>query len=128
MPKRIIRTNNAPQTIVKSSQAIVANGIVFLSGVSSRDPVTGKVVGATIEEQLERSFLNVRALLEAAGSSMRNACSCVCYLQTRDHFPALNAAFERHFPVDPPTRAVLFVPEFGLPGMMFEVIVTGCVD
>jgi 2-iminobutanoate/2-iminopropanoate deaminase len=125
MARTIIKTKKAPQPMQNLfSQAIKANGIVFLQGCASRDPETGKVMGDTIEEQIARTFDNVATLLDAAGSSLANAVQVVCYLQTREHFPALNTTFARYFPKDPPTRAVLIVPEFGLPGMMFEAIVT----
>ena len=125
MKRTIVKTKKAAQPMQNLfSQAVKANGIVFVAGCASRDPETGKVVGTTIEEQIARTFDNVAAILEAAGSSLAKAVRVVCYLETRDHFPALNAAFARYFPSEPPARAVLIVPEFGLPGMMFEAIVT----
>jgi len=125
MKRTIVKTKKAAQPMQNLfSQAVKANGLVFVAGCASRDPETGKVIGKTIEEQIARTFANVEAILEAAGSSMAKVVRVVCYLQTREHFPALNATFGRLFPSEPPARAVLIVPEFGLPGMMFEAIVT----
>jgi 2-iminobutanoate/2-iminopropanoate deaminase len=125
--RKTIATDKAPKPIAHLSQAVVANGIVYMAGVSSRDPKTALVVGSTIEEQIELTFQNVKAICEAAGSDMDHVLRVECFLETRDHFPALNAAFLKFFPKDPPARAVLMVPFFGLPGMMVEVIVTAAV-
>ncbi len=126
--RKVIATKKAPKPIANLSQAVVHNGVVYMAGVSSRDPVTSKVVGATIEEQVERTMQNVNAILEASGSSMANVLRVECFLGSRDHFPALNDAFLKYFPKDPPARAVLMVPFFGLEGMLFEVIVTAAQD
>ena len=127
--RKAIATDRAPKPIANLSQAVVCNGIVYTAGISARDPKTAKVVPGTIEEQIELTMQNVKAILEASGSSMANILRMVCYLESRDHFPALNAAFDKWFSKDsPPARAVLMVPEFGLPGMLFEVIVTAAQD
>jgi 2-iminobutanoate/2-iminopropanoate deaminase len=126
--RKVIATSKAPKPIANLSQATVHDGVVYMAGVSSRDPATGKVVGKTIEEQVELTMQNVSAILDASGSSMANVLRVECFLASRDHFPALNAAFLKYFPKDPPARAVLMVPFFGLEGMMFEVIVTAAQD
>jgi|SRR5882724_2751685 len=126
--RKVIATSKAPKPIANLSQAVVHDGVVYMAGVSSRDPVTSKVVGKTIEEQVELTMQYVSAILEASGSSMANVLRVECFLESRDHFPALNAAFLKYFPKDPPARAVLMVPYFGLEGMMFEVIVTAAQD
>ncbi len=126
--RKVIATDRAPKPIAHLSQATVCNGIVYMAGVSSRDPKTAKVIGDTIEFQVEQTMQNVKAICEAAGSSMENVLRVECFLGSRDHFPALNAAFLKYFPKDPPSRAVLMVPFFGLEGMLFEVIVTAAVN
>jgi 2-iminobutanoate/2-iminopropanoate deaminase len=126
--RKVIATDRAPKPIANLSQATVFNGIVYMAGVSSRDPKTAKVIGDTIEFQVEQTMQNVKAILEASGSSMENVLRVECFLGSRDGFPALNAAFLKYFPKDPPARAVLMVPFFGLEGMLFEVIVTAAVD
>ncbi len=127
--RKAIATDKAPKPLANFSQAVVCNGIVYMAGVASRDPKTAKVVPGTIEEQIELTMQNVKTILEASGSSMKNALRVVCYMKTRDHFPALNAAFDKWFSKEaPPVRAVLLVPEFGLEGMLFEVIVTAAQD
>lgn len=127
--RKSIATDKAPKPLSNFSQAVVCNGIVYMAGVASRDPKTAKVVPGTIEEQIELTMQNVKTILEASGSSMANVLRVVCYLQSRDHFPALNAAFEKWFANgSPPARAVLMVPQFGLEGMLFEVIVTAAQD
>jgi len=68
--KEIISTSAAPAGLAGYSQAIRANGFVYVSGQGPFDPETGDVVGATIEEQTRRCLQNVEAILEAAGSTI----------------------------------------------------------
>ena len=70
MPKEIVSTDDAPKGLAGYSQAVKANGLVFVSGQGPFDPVTGKVVGETIEEQTRQCLRNVAAILKAAGSSI----------------------------------------------------------
>ena len=129
MPKRSVLTDKAPRPLANFSQAVVANGIVYVAGVASRDPTTGAVVGDTIEEQAELSFRNVRTILEEAGSSLDNAIRIIVYLGTPDHFAAFNEVWNRHVTApDPPSRAVFIQPCFGLEGMLVEVVVTALAE
>jgi 2-iminobutanoate/2-iminopropanoate deaminase len=124
MPKISIISPNAPAPPANFSHAIVANGFVFCAGQGSRDPVTLKVVGETIEEQIERTLMNISAILSSAGSSMDNVVSTVVYLKDAAHFGALTPAWQKWFPTDPPTRATLIVVGFAIPEMMIEVVAT----
>lgn len=68
MPRDIIRTPNAPPAPLTYSQAVRAAGLVFVSGTGPQDPLTGKIVGETIQEQTRQCLVNVSAILIAAGS------------------------------------------------------------
>lgn len=123
MPKEIVSTPGAPQPIVPLSQAVRANGFVFVSGMVSRDPATGQVVGSAITEQAERMLENVKAVLQAAGTTLDHAVRATCYLKRKEDFPAFNEVYRRYFPKDPPARALLQV-DFVLPGVLCEIEVT----
>ena len=125
MPRQCIITDKAPKPIANFSQAVVANGVVYVAGVASRDPETGQVVGETIEEQAELTLRNVTAILEASGSSLEQVVRVIVYLGSRDDFPGFNEVWNRHFTSpEPPVRAVLMVPFFGFEEMRVEVVVT----
>jgi 2-iminobutanoate/2-iminopropanoate deaminase len=129
LPKKTITTDRGPKPIANFSQAVVANGFVFLAGVAARDPATQQIVGSTVEEQAERMFENVKAMLEAAGSSLEQVVRVIVYLRDPEEFPRFNTVWERYFPfADPPARAVLFVPVFGFPEMLVEVVVTALAE
>ncbi|TAK85403.1 MAG: hypothetical protein EPO20_10250 [Betaproteobacteria bacterium] len=124
MAKEIISTKAAPQPIVPLSQAVRANGFVFVSGMTSRDPGTGHVVGQDIRSQTERTLENIKATLAAAGTSLENAVRATCYLRTRQDFADFNEVYGRFFRTAPPARAVLQVADFMLPGVLVEIEVT----
>jgi 2-iminobutanoate/2-iminopropanoate deaminase len=122
--KRCLISPNAPKPKANFSHAVIANGMIFLAGQGSRDPITGDVVGTTAEEQIERTMKNIEGILRTAGSSMDKVVSTIVYLKDPADFPAMTPAWEKWFPKDPPVRAILIVSDFGLPGMLVEVVAT----
>ncbi len=125
--KRCLISPNAPAPKANFSHAVIANGTIYLAGQGSRDPVTGEVVGTTAEAQIERTMKNIEGILQSAGSSMDKVVSTIVYIKDPADFPALTPAWAKWFPKDPPVRAVLIVSEFGLPGMLVEVVATAIV-
>lgn len=123
MSKEVIRTKDAPQPIVPLSQAVRANGFVFVCGMVSRDPATGQVVHSDIRSQTERMLENVRAALTAAGTTMDKAVRATCYLKNKEDFAGFNEVYGKYFPKDPPARACIQV-DFVLPGVLVEIEVT----
>ncbi|HET7030787.1 MAG TPA: RidA family protein [Candidatus Limnocylindrales bacterium] len=105
---RIVDTDRAPRGTAAGpfpySQAVVAGGLIFVSGQGPWD-ATGAVIGTTIEEQTRQALTNVRAILEAAGSSVEKIASVTFVLANADDFPGLNAEWKRWFPVNPPARS-----------------------
>ena len=104
MARDIIRTPNAPSPPPAYSQAVRAAGLVFLSGTGPHDPVTGKIVGDTIQEQTRQCLKNVSAILEAAGSSLERIVSTTVILLEESDFAGMNEEWIKWFPVDPPAR------------------------
>jgi 2-iminobutanoate/2-iminopropanoate deaminase len=105
---RIIDTDRAPRGTSAGrfpySQAVVAGGLVFVSGQGPWD-VSGAVVGQTIEEQTRQALTNVQAILEAAGSSLERVASATFVLAEPEDFAGFNAEWRRWFPTNPPARS-----------------------
>jgi 2-iminobutanoate/2-iminopropanoate deaminase len=104
MAKEIIHTNNAPKSLAGYSQGVKAAGLVFVSGQGPFDPVTGNLVGKSIQEQTHQCLINVKAILEAAGSSMDKAVSATFILLEESDFAGMNEEWGKWFPKDPPAR------------------------
>jgi 2-iminobutanoate/2-iminopropanoate deaminase len=104
MPRRIVETANAAKAPPTYSQAVIAGGLVFISGTGPFDVQTGRIVGETVQEQTAQCLKNISAILEAAGSSLDNAVSATVILAEEDDFPGLNEEWLRWFPSQPPAR------------------------
>jgi 2-iminobutanoate/2-iminopropanoate deaminase len=104
MPRQVIYTNKAPKPPPVFSQAVKTGGFVFVSGQVPFDPVSGDVVGTTIQEQTAQSLRNVEAILIAAGSSLSKAVSATIILAEETDFAGMNEEWVKWFPVDPPAR------------------------
>jgi len=104
MPKEIVSTDDAPTGLAGYSQAVKANGLVFVSGQGPFDPATGDVLGETIEEQTRQCLRNVEAILEAAGSSIESVVQATFILDDESDFPGMNEEWSRWFPDQPPAR------------------------
>lgn len=109
MDKRVISTDKAPAAIGPYSQAIAANGFVFVSGQIPLDPETGQLVSGGIKEQTARAMENLRAVLEAAGSSLEGVVKTTIYLTDMSSFPVVNEVYGGHFASAPPARATIEV-------------------
>lgn len=104
MAKEIVSTSAAPGGLAGYSQAIRANGFVYVSGQGPFDPETGDVVGETIEEQTRRCLQNVEAILEAAGSTIDDVVQATFILLDETDFAGMNEEWSRWFPTNPPAR------------------------
>ena len=105
--KQTITTDKAPGTIGPYSQCIKANGFLFLSGQVALDPASGKLVAVDTRTQTERVMENLRAVLEAAGSSMEKVVKSTVYLADLHDFTAMNEVYGRYFATDPPARSTV---------------------
>ncbi|MGQ9801567.1 MAG: RidA family protein [Candidatus Saccharicenans sp.] len=107
--KKAIQTDRAPKAIGPYSQAIRANGFIFVSGQIPLDPASGEIAGVTIEEQTHRVLKNIQAILEAAGSSMAEVVKATVYLADMNDFAKMNAIYAQYFPEPFPARAAFQV-------------------
>jgi len=105
--KEIISTSHGPKAIGPYSQAIRANGFVFISGQIAFDPATGHLVEGDVARQTERVLQNLRAIAEAAGSSLEKAVRTTVFLKDMNDFAAMNEVYARYFPSAPPARSTV---------------------
>jgi 2-iminobutanoate/2-iminopropanoate deaminase len=103
----VISTDHAPKAIGPYSQAIVCNGLVFLSGQIPLDPATGQVIEGDITWQTERVLDNLKSVLEAAGSSLGKVVKTTVYLKDMEEFAKMNAVYAGYFPDHPPARSTV---------------------
>ena len=104
MAKEIITTSAAPGGLAGYSQAVRANGFVYVSGQGPFDPATGDIVGETIEEQTRQCLRNVEAILEAAGATIDDVVQATFILLDESDFAGMNEEWGRWFPTNPPAR------------------------
>jgi len=109
--KDAVRTEQAPAPFQGApySQAIKANGLVFVSGQLPLDPQHAQIVGDEIGAQTERVFANLRAILEAAGSSVDNVVKTTVFLRNLDDFAGMNEVYAKHAGSTPPARSTVEV-------------------
>ncbi len=107
--KKAIHTNNAPKAIGPYSQAIVANGFIFVSGQIPLDPEKGEIVGTDVEAQAHQVLKNIKAILEEAGASMADVVKATVYLADMNDFARMNAVYAQYFPEPYPARAAFQV-------------------
>ena len=118
----VIYTPSAPAAIGPYSQAIAMNGLVYTSGQIAINPATGSIDAQGIEAQTEQVIRNLKAVLEAAGSSLTKVVKTTCFLQSMGDFAAFNAVYEKYF-TGKPARSCVEVSK--LPnGALVEIEVT----
>lgn len=118
--KKIISTPHAPAAIGPYSQAIEANGTLYISGQIPIDPATGKIVEGGIKEQAEQVMKNIGAILEAAGYSFSDVVKSTCLLSDMANFGAMNEVYGSYYKTDPPARAAFAVKTLPL-NVMVEI-------
>ena len=103
----IVATDRAPKAIGPYSQAVRANGFVFLSGQIALDPQTQQIVEGNASMQTERVLENLKAIVEAAGSSMRHVVKTTVFLADFGDYAAMNEVYSRYFSQNPPARSTV---------------------
>jgi 2-iminobutanoate/2-iminopropanoate deaminase len=105
--KEIVSTEKGPKALGPYSQAVKANGFIFIAGQGALDPATGKLVEGDTATQTVRVLENLKAIVEAAGSSLDRAVKANVYLKDMDDFAAMNEVYSRYFPQNPPARTTI---------------------
>lgn len=113
-----VATTSAPSPSGAYSQAIVANGFVYVSGQGPIDPATGAHIGSDIAAQTTATLANLGAVLEAAGSSLARVVKTTVHLADLVDFLEFDAAYNQVFDVKPPARTTV---QSGLPGILVEI-------
>jgi 2-iminobutanoate/2-iminopropanoate deaminase len=107
--REVIATDDGPKAIGPYSQAIRANGFVFVSGQVALDPATQQVVPGDATAQTERALQNLAGILKAAGTSLDRAVKTTVFLKNMSDFSAMNEVYGRHFTQSPPARSTVEV-------------------
>lgn len=109
MTKTIIATENAPKAIGPYSQAVAYNGVLYCSGQIPLDPATGLIVEGDVTIQTERVLENLKAVLEAAGSSLGQVLKTTVFIKDMNEFAKVNEVYGRYFGESLPARATVEV-------------------
>ena len=107
--REVIATNDAPKAIGPYSQAIKANGFVFVSGQIPLDPATQQLIEGDVAAQTERVLQNLSGILKAAGSSLEQVVKCGVFLKSMSDFAAMNEVYGRFFTLAHPARSTVEV-------------------
>ena len=107
--KQIIQTNNAPQAIGPYSQAVMANGTLYVSGQIPVVPATGAIVSDKVEDQARQVMENVKAVVEAAGLTLDNVVKTTVFIKNMDDFAVINGIYSEYFKENCPARACVEV-------------------
>lgn len=118
--KKIIFTEHAPKAIGPYSQAVEANGTLYISGQVPINPATGKLIEGDIRKQTEQVMKNIGAILEAAGYTFDDVVKSVCLLSDMDNFAAMNEVYGSYYTHDNPARAAFGVVRLPL-GALIEI-------
>lgn len=122
MPKSIIQTENAPRAVGPYSQAVKLEGesLIFASGQIALEPKTGDRVHGGIVQETRQVLENLKAVLEAGGSSLEKIVKTTVFLHSMDDFGVMNEIYSQYFKTDPPARSTIEVSR--LPkGMKIEI-------
>ncbi|MBN2347200.1 MAG: RidA family protein [Bacteroidales bacterium] len=121
--KKIINTAAAPAAIGPYSQAVEANGTLYISGQIPLHPESAEIVGNTIEEQTEQVMKNIESILKAAGYTFNDVVKSTCLLANIEHFQKMNEVYGKYYKENPPARAAYQV--VNLPkGVLIEIETT----
>jgi 2-iminobutanoate/2-iminopropanoate deaminase len=123
--KKVVITAQGPPPQAPYSQAIIANGFVFVSGQGPIEPKTGKIVLGDIKDQTRLVLENIKTILETAGSSLDKAVKCSVFLKDIHDFAAMNEVYKTYFKENPPARTTVQAGDiFGGIGVEIDCIAT----
>lgn len=105
--KKIIHTNNAPNPIGPYSQAIKVGNLLFTAGQLGLDPQNNNLVNGGIEAETHQALINIKHILEEAGSSLNNVVKTTVYLRDMNDFPVMNKIYAEYFTKEFPARTTV---------------------
>ena len=105
--RQIATTDLAPKPVGPYSQCVIENGFVFVAGQGPIDPKLGKYVPSDVKSETRQTFANLKAILEAAGSSLDQVVKCNVYLKNIDDFAAMNEVYATMFSQPFPARTTI---------------------
>jgi 2-iminobutanoate/2-iminopropanoate deaminase len=120
MSRKIVFSPKAAKPPASYSQAVKAAGLVFVSGTAPSDPITGALVGTTVQEQTRQCLTNIAAILEEAGSSLEKIVSVTIVLADEEDFAGMNEEYMKWFPSNPPARQGAKLPA-RIPGLKVSI-------
>ena len=118
--KRVINTKNAPAAIGPYSQAIEANGTLYISGQIPINPQVGKIEAADITSQTEQVFANIKAILDEAGYSFADVVKSTVFIADIADFGAMNEVYKKYYQTECPARSAFAVKSLPL-GALVEI-------
>jgi 2-iminobutanoate/2-iminopropanoate deaminase len=118
--KKIIHTDRAPAAVGPYSQAVEAEGTLYVSGQVPLVPESGTLVDGGIREQTEQVMKNIGAILKAAGYGFEHVVKSTCLLSDMANFKDMNEVYARYYPEEQPARAAFAVKELPL-GVLIEI-------
>ncbi len=108
------------------SRATMFGGLVYPAGVVGRDPKTGAMVTGGFEAECRQALANMKASVEAAGTTMENVLKCTCFLTDVSDFATFNKVFGESFPTNPPARSTVIVKALVVAGARMEIDCVAC--
>lgn len=114
MSRQVVKTEKAPGAVGPYSQAIIANGFVFAAGQGGLIPGSKTLVEGGVREQTKQVMENIKAILEASGSSLDKVVKTTVFLTNLDDFAAMNEVYGSYFGAEPPARSTVQVSRLPL--------------
>jgi len=105
--RKVILTPKAPQPRGPYSQAVVHDGIIYISGQGPVDPVTNKIIRGTMEQETARTLENIKILVTEAGSKLENIIKITCFLSDMNDYVVFNNTYKKYFIEKPPARSTI---------------------
>lgn len=110
--RKNFNSNRAPVMSDAFPQAVIANHMIFLSGMPGLDPATGQIISNDFEQQLRQSFANIKIILEDAGSGLSKVIKTTIFMVAGNDFAVVNKIYKEFFPVNAPARTTPQVMPF----------------
>lgn len=105
--RKVVKSKKAPQPRGPYSPAIIADGFVFVAGQAAVNPATNELELGSIRSETRRTLENIKAILESAGSSLKDVVRVGVFLSDMKNFAAMNEVYAEFFPKDPPARTTV---------------------